>query len=59
MDHYKDLTWLQGSYMDLMWGRSGPSMDPYEDPTWILCGGACGPVAGGHGSVDTENGVLA
>ena len=22
-------------YMDLMWGPSGPSMAPNEDPTWI------------------------
>jgi hypothetical protein len=33
VDLCKDLTWLQGSYMDPMWGRSGPSMDPCKDPT--------------------------
>ena len=25
------------TFMDLMWGPSGPSMAPYQDPTWIKC----------------------
>ena len=25
------------TYMDPMWGPSGPSMAPYQDPTWIKC----------------------
>ena len=52
----------------------GSRMDPYKDLTWILCGGAagrswilirilygcrCRGLAGRHGSVETENGVLA
>ena len=45
--------------MDPMWGRSGPSMDPYKDLYGCVCGGASGLVAGRHGSVETENGALA
>ena len=45
--------------MDPMWGRSGPSMDPYKDFIWMPMTGSRGPVAGGHGSVETENGALA
>ena len=44
---------------DPMWGRSGPSMDPYKDPIWMPLSGSSGPVAGGHGSVEMENGALA
>ena len=33
--------------MDPVWGRSGPSMDPYTDPIWIPMSGSSGPVAGG------------
>ena len=50
---------VQRSYMDPMWGRSGPSMDPYKDPIWMPMSGSSGPVAGGHGSVETEKGAIA
>ena len=33
--------------MDPMWGRSGPSIDPYQDPIWMPMSGSSGPVAGG------------
>ena len=45
--------------MDPMWGRSGPSMDLYKDLIWMHMSGSSGPVAGGHGSVEMENGALA
>ena len=36
--------------MDLMWGRSGPSMDPYKDPIWMPMSGSSGPARlGGDG----------
>ena len=36
--------------MDPMWGRSGPSMDPYKDPIWMPISGSNGPARlGGDG----------
>ena len=36
--------------MDLMWGRNGPSMDPYKDPIWMPMSGSSGPARlGGDG----------
>ena len=36
--------------MDLMWGRSGPSMDLYKDPIWMPMSGSSGPTRlGGDG----------
>ena len=57
VDRYKDHGSLP--YMDPMWGRNGPSMDPYKDLIWMLMLGSSGPVTGGHGSVETENGAIA
>ena len=38
--------------MDLMWGRSGPSMDPYKDPIWMPMWGSSGPARlGGDGKL--------
>ena len=43
---------LSGSYIDLMWGRSGPSMDPYKDLIWMPMSGSSGPARlGGHGKL--------